>query len=30
MREKEAKGLLSTLGLRTPLNEIPLLSEILF
>ena len=30
MREQEAKGLLSTLGLRTPLNEIPLLSEILF
>ena len=30
MREQEAKWLLSTLGLRTPLNEIPLLSEILF
>ena len=30
IREQEAKGLLSTLGLRTPLNEIPLLSEILF
>ena len=30
MEEKETKGLLSSLGLETPLNEIPLLGDILF
>ena len=30
MKEQEAKGLLSTLGLKTPLRNIPLLGEILF
>ena len=30
MKEQEAKGLSSSLGLKTPLNKIPLLSEILF
>ena len=30
MKEQEAKGLLSSLGLKTPLNKIPLLSDILF
>ena len=29
-KEQEAKGLLSRLGLKTPLNKIPLLGEILF
>ena len=27
---KEAKGLLNNLGLRTPLNKIPVLGDILF
>ena len=30
MKEQEEKGLLSSLGLKTPLNKIPLLSDILF
>ena len=30
MKEQEAKGLLSTLGLKTPLRNIPLLGDILF
>ena len=30
IREQEAKGLLSNLGLRTPLNKIPVLRDILF
>ena len=30
MKEQEAKGLLSTLGLKTPLRKIPLLGDILF
>ena len=30
MKEQEAKGLSSSLGLKTPQNKIPLLSEILF
>ena len=29
MKEQEAKGLISSLGLKTPLNKIPLLSDIL-
>ena len=29
MIEQEAKGLLSNLGLKTPLNKIPLLGDIL-
>ena len=29
-KQQEAKGLLSNLGLRTPLNKIPLLGDILF
>ena len=29
IKEQEAKGLLSTLGLRTPLNKIPVLGNIL-
>ena len=29
VKEKEAKGLLSNLGIKTPLNKIPLLSDIL-
>ena len=28
VKEEEAKGLLSSLGLKTPLNKIPLLGEI--
>ena len=28
--EQQAKGLLSNLGIRTPLNKIPLLGDILF
>ena len=27
MKEKEAKGLLSNLGIKTPLNKIPLLND---
>ena len=30
IKEEEAKGLLSNLGLRTPLNKIPVLGDILF
>ena len=30
IKEQEAKGLLSNLGLRTPLNKIPVLGYILF
>ena len=30
IREQEAKGLLSNLGLRTPLNKIAVLGDILF
>ena len=30
MKEQEAKGLLSSLGIETPLNKIPLLGEISF
>ena len=30
MKEQEAKGLLSNLGIRTPLSKVPLLGAILF
>ena len=30
MKEQKAKGLLSSLGLKTPLNKIPLLGNTLF
>ena len=30
IKEQQAKGLLSNLGIRTPLNEIPLLGDISF
>ena len=30
IKEQEAKGLLSNLGLRTPLNKVPVLGDILF
>ena len=30
VKEQEAKGLLSNLGIRTPLSKIPLLGDILF
>ena len=30
IKEKQAKGLLSNLGIRTPLNKIPSLGDILF
>ena len=30
IKEQQAKGLLSNLGLRTPLNKIPILGDILF
>ena len=30
IEQQEAKGLLSNLGLRTPLNKIPVLGDILF
>ena len=30
VKEQEAKGLLSNLGIKTPLNKIPLLGHILF
>ena len=30
MKNQEAKGILSNLGLKTPLNKIPLLGDILF
>ena len=29
-KEQEVKGMLSSLGLKTPLNKIPLLGKILF
>ena len=30
IKEQEVKGLLSNLGLKTPLNKIPVLGDILF
>ena len=30
IKEQEAEGLLSNLGIRTPLNKIPILGNILF
>ena len=30
IKQQEAKGLLSSLGIQTPLNKIPLLGDILF
>ena len=30
IKQQEAKGLLSNLGLKTPLNKIPVLGDILF
>ena len=30
IKEQEAKGLLSKLGIKTPLNKIPILGDILF
>ena len=30
IKNEEAKGLLSSLGIRTPLNKIPLLGDVLF
>ena len=30
IKEQQAKGLLSNLGIRTPLNKIPVLGDILF
>ena len=30
IKQQEAKGLLSNLGLRTPLNKIPVLGDVLF
>ena len=30
IKEQQAKGLLSNLGLRTPLNKVPVLGDILF
>ena len=30
IKEQEAEGLLSSLGLKTPLNKIPMLGDILF
>ena len=30
IKEQDTKGLLSNLGLRTPLNKIPVLGDILF
>ena len=30
IKEQQAKGLLSNLGIRTPLNKIPLLGDVLF
>ena len=29
-KKQEAKGLLSNLGIRTPLNKVPILGDILF
>ena len=30
LKKQEAKGLLSKLGIKTPLNKVPLLGDILF
>ena len=30
VKEQEAKGVLSNLGIKTPLNKIPLLGDIMF
>ena len=30
IKKQEAKGLLSNLGIRTPLNKVPILGDILF
>ena len=30
LKNQEAKGLLSNLGIKTPLNKVPILSDILF
>ena len=30
IKKQEAKGLLSSLGIRTPLNKIPILGDVLF
>ena len=30
IKKQEAKGLLSNLGIRTPLNKIPMLGDVLF
>ena len=30
IKEQEARGILSSLGLKTPLNKIPLLGDLLF
>ena len=30
MKKQEAKGLLSNLGLKTPLSKIPILGDVLF
>ena len=30
IKKQEAKGILSSLGLKTPLNKIPLLGDLLF
>ena len=30
LKEQEASGILSNLGLKTPLNKIPLLGDLLF
>ena len=30
IKNKEAKGILSNLGIRTPLNKVPVLGDILF
>ena len=30
IKNQEAKGLLSNLGIRTPLNKVPILGDILF
>ena len=30
IKDQEAKGLLSNLGVRTPLNKVPILGDILF
>ena len=30
VKEQEARGLLSCLGIKTPLNKVPLISDVLF